>query len=221
MHIVIALTDDNERLLGIVETFLKAQAIRHRYRAKSRTSNFSEGDGSVNVTLLLADSIFVIKPPDVIICLDGGATATEIRRKKWANNPERPVPILELVIPRSVSHIDLCLSSQLSASLRLHTIILSLAQLYNNGDTGKPIVETPSPEEAAKHVAKYLVDLEEPGAEVPEWPLPNIHSIKGVVELVERSSQITQEKFPREGTPPAPSTKRPLVSICHPFRRRF
>lgn len=202
MNIMVVLKEDHERLFGILERYLQHRFHNYRYPAKDRRADESEIEGPLMVTLLSSDSSPIVRPPSVIICLDG-ANSNEIRKKNWATNPDRTVPIIQLAIPRSVGHIEQCVTASLSPTKRLHTIIASLAQI--SPDFGSPLVDsTPRATEAAELVARYLISLEDVNlTEAPEWPLPPIGSVKDVIEY-KIQSQLPQES--NESPPPRPAT---------------
>jgi hypothetical protein len=211
LRVILALKEDNEHLFSLVEKFLKGNYINYYNRIKNRGAGAKEWEGPLKVDVLTTDLSYITPPPDVIVCLDG-ATAADVRRKSWAKNPDRTDPtvtVLRLVIPRSLSHIELCVSPKLSERERLHREAACLLQFH--GIFGRPLLEkTPRPFEAADIVAQYITELE--GAEGrPEWPLPGIGSVK---EVVEYASPQTQDSMgSAASSTKAVSMKRPLVSI--------
>lgn len=212
MHVIIVVKDDDEALFRLLENALQAGKFNFKSPARQKSADFTQVQGRILVTLLSADSTAMTRPPDVIICIDSVGTATDIRKKHWAKNTnrEQPVPLLDLMVPNSVSHIELCLGDDWDDDplRRLHTIITSLSQL--NEKSAWATTDTTHATPAGQLVAQYLLDLQHPGEEVPVWPLPSIHSIKEVVETVEQNTQLTQEKF---STQPTPAPKRLLVTM--------
>jgi hypothetical protein len=97
----------------------------------------------------------IIRPANIIICLDGVQDARQIRLIHWAANPDlEVVPILYLVILRTVGHIERYLST-LNKRERMHTVVASLGHM--GSEIGKPIEEvTPRTLEAARLVAKWF-----------------------------------------------------------------
>lgn len=195
------------RLLGMVEKFLRGKDISYKFPAKGRMSDSSLMAETLTITILSAEETFIMSPPDFIVCLDGTLNASRIRTKRWATNPDRsPIPVFELVVPRSVSHIERYISPALSPKRRMHTLFATLAQVHDY--IGQPMVNSPSAIDAAAMVAEYIIALGED--QLPEWPLPPIGSIKSVIEF---SSQHSQEAMP--SPPPAggfKASKRPLDS---------
>ncbi|KAF2657131.1 hypothetical protein K491DRAFT_691330 [Lophiostoma macrostomum CBS 122681] len=186
MHIVVVVQEDDERLLDMLEKFCQGRLINYIYPAKGRradpsdASENSETEGRVTMTILSVHSSFVVRPPDVIISLNGAETST-IRKKNWAVHPDRRiVPVIHPLVPRSLSHIERHVPTTLGAKRRLHTIFGALSQIHDK--IGRPLVPSPRAPEAAVLVAQYLTcPNNSANGKFPDWPLPSICSIRDVV----------------------------------------
>jgi hypothetical protein len=214
LHVLLVLKEEDDYLFILIEKFLKGRQIKYVNKVNQRESDPNDVEGLIRVTLLTSDSSHIIQPPDVIFSMDG-ATAADVRSKSWAKNPDHIdplVPVLRLVVPRSLSHIELCLSSRLSEKDRLSRIAACLLQF--RGYFGKPLsLETPRALEAADMVEQYIAELE--GTEGrPEWPLPSIGSVKDVVEFETQDSTSSTSSSVQ-----AVSAKRPLVCIYRRFAK--
>ena len=217
-NIVLVLDNDDERVFELLESFFKGRFVNYKFPAKRRSADITNVVGLPLVTILSSDSPYVIQKPTTIICFDY-VNASKIRSQKWAVNSGQ-VPILQLVIPRTVDHIKRCISSSLSQKDRLHTIFATLAQVM--AEVGKPLEDSPRAVEAAELVANWLMVLDKnDGSEQPEWPLPPLHSIKDVIDYapLTQSTQASHEPRSMEhtptptlapGRPQAASSKRPL-----------
>jgi hypothetical protein len=153
---------------------------------RDRQADLTRVEGNLSVTVFASSMSPVIRPVDAIICLDGVQDATQIRQKNWASNPDlEVVPVLHLVISRTVGHIERYLSSSLGRRERIHTILASLASMLE--DLGKPIDEdmlrAPA---AAEQVAEWL---EANQLDRGLWPLGSIGSVKEVIEYQTQMSQ--------------------------------
>jgi hypothetical protein len=185
-HILLVLEQDNDMLFNVIETFCKANFIRYRMPTKGRQADPARIEGSLSITILPSNMSPIIQPADAIICLDGVQDAKQIRQKNWASNPDlEVVPVLHLVISRTVGHIERYLSASLGQRERIHTILASLANMLD--DLGKPIDEdmlrAPA---AAEHVAEWFQsDQSDRGV----WPLGSIGSVKDVIEYQTQMSQ--------------------------------
>jgi hypothetical protein len=106
-------------------------------------------------------------------CLfDGDLDASQIWQKNWATKLET-VPLLHLVIPRTVGHIERHLSSSLSEMERMRTLIASLAQMCDEPEN------TPRPTQAGLMVANWLGEAQ---ADPNLWPLSPVGSLKDITK---------------------------------------
>jgi hypothetical protein len=201
-HIALVTEQDNDALFSILETFCKANLFNFNMPTKRVRASSECSEGNLSITIFPSTASPITRAADLIICLDGVQSATKIRQKNWAI-ASGPVPILHLVLPRSVGHIERYMSSTLDSRERMNTIIASLAQM--RPDIGKPIDEdTPRASTAAKEVANWVMVGEEDSAMT--WPLPSIGSVKAVIEFQTQRSPVSS------GSSVAERTKRPLVS---------
>ncbi|KAF1941056.1 hypothetical protein EJ02DRAFT_455497 [Clathrospora elynae] len=200
-HIVLVTEKDNNALFNILETFCQANYINYVMPTKNRQADLSHAEGNLLVTILPGDASSIIRPPHLIVCLDGVQDATQIRKKAWGKSPGGKVPVIHLVIPRTVGHIERYISPTLDNRKRMHTILASLQHVHH--DIGKPIDEaTPGDTECATCVATWLKEIDKNATLA--WPLPSIGSIKDIIEYQTQMSQTST-------TSPAPErAKRPL-----------
>ncbi|KAF2025509.1 hypothetical protein EK21DRAFT_76254, partial [Setomelanomma holmii] len=199
-HVVLVVEENRDSLFNIIETFCEANFIDYNMPTKGRRADPATVEGSLSVSVLPDNTSPNLRPADVIICLNGVQDATQIRTKNWAANPEvEVVPVLHLVIPRTVGHIERYLSSSLDRRDRIHTILASLGQMRD--ELGKPIDEdTPHALIAAAQVANWLTaSPKDKGV----WPLGSIGSVKDVVEYQTQMSQTSAT------SPPPERAKRP------------
>lgn len=209
-HIVIVTEEDDDALYAILETFCRANKVHFDI---PRRGEFGESKGGMNVSIVPQTGCPIMRFSDIIICLDGIQDATEIRERFWAQSTERAfVPIIHLVIPRTVGHIERYVSPNLGPVERMHTILASLAHMRE--DIGKPIVET-TPRDAvcAALICAWLKDTSEDSEF--DWPIPSIGSIKDVIEYQ------TQQSQPLVNSPVPERVKRPLVSIVTKAHRNL
>jgi hypothetical protein len=195
-HILLVTQDDDDNLYRIIERFCKGLCLRYNMPTRGRQA-WGQTDGNLLVTVFPSTSSPIVQAADVIICLDGAQSAANIRQKNWAANPNlEVVPVLHLVIPRTVGHFDRYLAPSLGDRDRMHTIVATLAQMKH--DLGKPIDDdTEGAPEAAEYVAKWL---EETGEDRGPWPLRSIGSVKDVIEFQTQDSRTS---------PPSPAIERP------------
>ena len=214
--IVLVTEQDDDQLFHILEMFCKTNRVNYSLPTKGRHAESSVFQGNLSVTIFPSHASPITRSPDLIICLDGVQQAASIRRRNWAGiSSLHPAPILHLVIPRTVGHIERYISPTLNKRERIHTTLASLAQM--RGDMGKAIVEgTPRAQTSAAMVAGWFTYVPEwfrkPSKE-SSWPLPSIGSIKEVIEF---QSQVSQT----EASSPMPErNKRSLVSTLRAIER--
>ena len=203
-HVVLVTERDHDPLFNILETFCKAKMVDYNMPTKGRRADPATVEGTLLITIFPSKESPIIQAPDLIICLDGVQEASQIRRKNWARSSNKDiVPVLHLVTPRTVGHIERYISPALDIREHMHTTLASLAQIRL--ELGRPIDdETPRAPVAAMQVGNWLTANK--GDEGLSWPLPSIGSVKDVIEYQTQMSQVSD-------TPPAPErTKRPLVS---------
>lgn len=201
VHLLLVAENKRQRLLDIIEKFLRGVQVDYDYPAKGSKADSESVRGSLKVTILDKDYPAAAPPASAIICLDGCLSAAQIRQKGWGNASGFILPILYLVIPRASEHIDRCLSVQLDPSKRLHALVTCIAQL--RGEMGRELFPTPPPQEAGQQVADFLISKDPDVTD--EWPLPSIGSVHDLVAYVEPQSQTASNS-------PRPNSKRPLVS---------
>jgi hypothetical protein len=203
MHVILVLEKDDARMIDLVENFMRGKFIDFKCPTRGHQANAARVEGNVVVTILPRDSTPIVRPPHLIICLNGHVDAGEIRKKNWAANPDLTVvPLLHLVIPRTVDHIVRYASPTLGHRQRLHTIFATLAQLHAQGEIGRAMSHTLMPSEAADEIVQFLTPREDGGSPV-EWPLPSIGSIKDVIEFQSQQSMVSPPRA-------ASAAKRPL-----------
>ncbi|KAJ4293670.1 hypothetical protein N0V90_008954 [Kalmusia sp. IMI 367209] len=224
LHAIIVIeNEDNKRLFQITESFLRGKHFNFESPITGQTASAINNEGRLRITILSSTSSHIVRPADLIVCLDGSLEAAKIWTKSWARKPdESHVRCLHLVIPLAIGHIERCLSPNLDARKKLHTITATLAQFNKKKEIGKAVDRTtPRTNEAATNVVRFLFPLpEEPS--LSEWPLPGIGSIKKVVEF-------QSQKVPDIAASPISASnaasKRPLVldddRVDPPKRMRF
>jgi hypothetical protein len=197
-HVVLVTEKDDDALFQILETFCEAKNINYDMPTRGHQTNPTEAEGNLRVTIIPNNASPIIHPADLIF-----QDATQIRTKNWGRSSDREVvPVIHLVIPRTVGHIERYIAPSLGPVERMHTILASLAHV--RPDIGKAIDEnTPRDTVCASLVAEWLMDTTE-GAEL-SWPIPSIGSIKDVIEYQMQLSQ------PLANSPMPERTKRPLV----------
>jgi hypothetical protein len=205
MRVLLVLDRDDARMFDIVENFMRGRFVNFKSPTRGHQADPERVVGNLMVTIVPRNSSPIVNPPQLIICLDGNVEAGQIRKKNWAANPDMAViPLLHLVIPRTVDHIVRYTAPALDDRKRLHTVFATLAQLHAQGEIGRAMSHIPQTAEAADEIALFLASVPGRDASPVEWPLPSIGSIKDVVEYQSLQSQEILASPPRG--------KRPLVA---------
>jgi hypothetical protein len=204
MHVVLLLDQDHNALFNIVKTFLVAGGYNFKMPTKSYQSTVSL-DG-LFITVFPKTVTPVLPVVNLIICLDGVQNAAQARQRK-APAAGKIIPVLHLVIPRTVGHIERYILPATERRTRIETILAGLARTQARNEVGNAIdIDTPSAREAAQMITLWLFPEED--HESTEWPLPSIGSAKSLIEW-----DATQQSVRSAASSPAPErTKRPLVS---------
>jgi hypothetical protein len=207
IHVVLLLEQDNEALFSILRTFFAATS--HNYTMPTKGYQANTFEDALTISIFPATASPILRPADLIICLDGVLHAATIRQSSWAVAPGKTVPVLHLVIPQTVGHIERYISPGLDRRNRIDATLVALSQIQGRHEIGKPIdIDSPSATEAAHEVAAWLIAGDDP--ERLEWPLPTVGSLKPIME------HSTQQPAVSAPSSPVPErAKRPLVS---PFK---
>ena len=204
LHIVLLLNHGNVTLSNILRTFLQASG--HNYSILHPRHDSNASSDALKVTVFPSTTSPVIRPVDVIICLDVVQHAAQIRQNNWATAGGRNPPVLHLVIPHSVGHIERYLRENSTKERRTEMTLVGLTQFQDRHEIGNRIdIDTPDAVQSAKLIASWLMPDDE--QEQPEWPLPCIGSLVDYLEV-----QGTQQSVKTTASSPVPErAKRPLV----------
>ncbi|KAJ8113503.1 hypothetical protein OPT61_g4378 [Boeremia exigua] len=203
MHIVLLLDQDDDALFNVLRTFFGAAAHNYSMPTKHHQSNAS--NDTLTITVFPRTASPLIQRVDLVICLDGVQSATQIRQSSWAATQGQVLPVLHLVIPQTIGHIERYLQPSLSKRPRIETILTALGQIEERNEIGNQIdIDTPNAAEAARLVASWLTPDDD--QDNTEWPLPSVGSMSNFIVY-----NVTQQSVRSTASPPAPErAKRPL-----------
>ncbi|KAH6638767.1 hypothetical protein C7974DRAFT_448460 [Boeremia exigua] len=203
MHVVLLLDQADTALINILRTFLEAAAHNYHMPLEGYTSNVS--DDTLRITVIPRTPSLLLQRADLAICLNGVQSASNIRQNDWARESGNIMPVLHLVIPRTIGHIERYFPPNVSESHRIVEILTALGQLEESGEIGNQIdIDTPDAVEAATLVASWLTSGD--GQASTEWPLPSIGSSSEFLDF-----GATQQSTRSTASSPVPErTKRPL-----------
>ena len=204
LHIVLLLDHGNVRLSNILHTFL--QAAGHNFSILNPRHESKASGDALRITVFPSTISPVIRPVDLIICLDVVQNAAQIRQNNWAVAGGRNASVLHLIIPHSVGHIERYLRENSTRERRTEMISVGLTQFLDRQEIGNRIdIDTPNAVQSAKLIASWLMPDDE--QESLKWPLPSIGSLVDYLEV-----QGTQQSLKSMASSPVPErAKRPLV----------
>lgn len=207
LHVVLLLDQDVNALSNIIQTFLVARGYNFKMPTKGFQSTVSPD--SLFITVFPKTATLVLPVVNLIICLDGMQSAAQARQRRVPASG-RIIPVLHLVIPQTVGHIERYVLPTTERRTRIETILAGLARTQTLDEIGNAIdIDTPNAGQAAQMVASWL--FPEGGEENTEWPLPSIGTARSIIELVATQQPVRSAA----SSPAADRTKRPLVSIYH------
>ncbi|KAJ4988587.1 hypothetical protein SVAN01_05878 [Stagonosporopsis vannaccii] len=204
MHIVLLLDHDNSALINILRTFLAAAAHNYEIPTKGLQSNAS--NDTLKITVLPSNVSSIIQPASLVVCLNGVQSAIQIRQRDWAIASGKAIPVLHLVIPQTIGHIERYLPTDKPRMSCIEMIFTVLGQIEARNEVGNAIyIDTPSAVEAAQSVASWLSHDDDQQDSI-EWPLPSIGNAPDFMDF-----DATQQSVKSIASSPAPErTKRPL-----------
>ena len=197
----IALVTESAKLLNMLEIFLRGSGYGHRRLDQEASQNSASSNTSPIIILVeMGAEDNLASTTDVVIALENMSaqqhkdTLSELRKSTRGgeplNTPRRSM-LLTLVPPRTVEHIERCLSPSLEGTARLRAVLNTTRKLRN--DAGKLEENQIPPKEAATVAADYLTNL---NAGLP-WPLTGLSDLNEIDSQTESEvGQSTGDKRP-------------------------
>jgi hypothetical protein len=218
LHIILVIDEQNNaRLFSILESFLRGVNFSFDSPSTGQSNTAKKEPYQekklLKITILPSNASPILREAHLIVCLDGKPNVTKLRKKPWALKADRSnVPCLQMVIPRTVGHIERYLSAKLDTKRRLDTIITTLSQFVTQGSVGCAVDNAPPRSYEvtyADEIVRFLLPSQDESA-LSEWPLAPLGNIKDDIEYQSQQSQDTlQAASPRPG--PNAAGKRPLI----------
>ena len=162
----IAIVAQPGRIMDILETFL--QGIEVAYLRPDATSPVggSEAHGTLTVMPLATDVEPVqTRAVDLVIAMDNSVRHDTSLIRHLRKGQSTWAPFVTLVIPRSVEHVERCLSPTLSDRALTRALVSGVYQFRN--EAGKLVDGQHRPKDSATALARYLTSADHD----PEWPL--------------------------------------------------
>ena len=190
MHVILFVQDP--RLLEILDIFLTGINIQHQLVSESQETPAS----GFHVTILPASqTVGDLRKADLVVLLEGAFQIHQNSLKPLRSDENgRRCPLLTLVIPESVEHIERAMQShhtQLAMEEKL-SILVDTLTIYRN-DAGLKPNHALDPRQTATAVAAYLAPEEQDSDE--DWPLDDLADVNIQFSL---NSQTTSTDEPLE-----------------------
>ncbi|KAI6894518.1 hypothetical protein KC355_g20635, partial [Hortaea werneckii] len=186
----IAIVTRSERLLQILATFLTGINVPHRFSHDITGSNISNDHEGLMVTLAAVGGEGGIgrpSPADMVMTLEPSISEDNSTVKVFAPNTGHESIFITLVVPGSMEHIDMSVSSTLASPLRLRAL-MSGAWEYRN-EAGRLAEGNLTPDTVGSLIAQYMSAQEEQR----QWPLVNLEPLPDLDSQTESDLQHTSE----------------------------
>lgn len=239
----IAILAEAQPLLDLLEKFLRAMKIKF-HRPDNRAKSPVRLETPCDVTLLPTGrrgTPYVVSNATAVIIMDGSFNPNHDHVRSFRSHlvwEDQLAPAIHLVIPNSTEHIIRCLPKDIDDPVLRQKLLISFVAQARH-EAGKLPAGYPSPAEAAKKVAQFLLktrdkwddgdlDSGNPNADEeeedtsPVWPLPLLGEVAGISELMDSQvsggsvlSSQTHDGSIQVQSEQTQSQKRGLVSSRH------
>ncbi|KAK5119879.1 hypothetical protein LTR85_007205 [Meristemomyces frigidus] len=206
----VAILAQPSRVVDMLGTFLTGITVPHRRLADiTETSLASDHDGLMITLVSIDDKIRDSQPSpaDFVIAMDPAVTEDCMPIKAFMQMGDRRPPLITLVVPGTVEHVEYSISSSLAGGARLRTLVSGIYQHRN--DAGKLEDDQLAPDMAAEAVAQYLAAQDERG----EWPLATLGTLADLDSQTE--SDLEPASMGSNGSGPAGIS---TTGVKRPFR---
>lgn len=173
------------RAIDILETFLRGIRVSYHRPGATTSGHQSESQGNLKVSLLASGTAMATEPADLVIAMDNSVkyTSEQIRNLRQVGN--KWAPVVTLIVPHSVEHIERCLSPTLSDRARTRALVAGIQQFRNEAgraQDGQDVLK-----DTASLLAQYLTHAEMH----LEWPLPALANLEDLDSQTESEVDIT------------------------------
>ena len=219
----IAIVAHGDRLLDIIETFLKAMRVAYSRPNISIESDPKNTEGRVHINLFPSGEKELVEPvkaTSLVLAFDCSFSAKDpqvmaLRTQKL--NTGQLTPVVHLLVYASSEHIERCMPDHITGVERLKVMVNYVTQAREVA--GELLPTEAKPAAAAEEVAAFV----EAGGLEDQWTLPCIRPIEIKYDVVEASQDQTSTTQSDSQTTREDSIlsqgirKRSSVSRAHPF----
>jgi hypothetical protein len=187
------------RMLEILEALLMWHDFVYNRADKSGyTGNISGGPMKISL-IPTQGEILGFDPPSIVIAFDSTYASFPFLKDLRTDPtfPNRPVPLLSLIITNSIEHLEKCFDRNIEPIERKIKLVSCLTQIGDG--VGKLSSEYHGPPIAAKAVAEYLIN----GAIESTWPLPPMPDIEDLDLNIESSQPEPPKEEPSGSVMPS------------------
>ena len=178
------------RIVQLVSTFLTGINVRHRRMGHVAESSINSDHEGLMVTLASDEEEVAgseLSPADLIIALSPSVGEECAPIQAFSRDAGRASPLITLVIPGSIEHIDQSVSATLAPQARLRALISGV--WHYRKDAGKLIDEYIAPDAVGSTIAEYIAAQNDRGV----WPVGDLEPLVGVESQTESDLEHTSE----------------------------
>jgi hypothetical protein len=176
------------RVVDMLETFLQGKQIPYR-RLGATTPKIFEGQGNTKAILLdTSTAVPESESADLVIAMENIVRHDTPQIRALRRKGGRWVPFVSLIVPRTVEHIERCLSPELSDRALSRALVSGIFQFRN--DAGRLEEGQQPPKDTAIALAQYLTSADENAA----WPIAPLTLLQDLGSQTE--SDIHPEESP-------------------------
>ena len=196
-NVTIAVVALPGKVIDMLGTLLQGQQIPYR-RLGGDSPAIAEGEGSAKAILLPLDASIQVprtEKADLVIGMENLVRHDDPSVRSLRQRGDSWAPFVSLVVPRTVEHIERCLSPDLSDRAKSRALVSGIFQYRN--DAGRLEDSQQSSKDIAKAVAEYLAG----GGENSIWPIAQL-------SLLQDLGSQTESEIGTDGATPAPTSNK-------------
>ena len=184
LHIV--LVAQLGRIVDILETFLRGIRVPYSRTGAAKVYNSPAAKGDIRVTLLSADvETQDVGAANLVIAMDNSIKHDTRQIRSLRQRNDKWSPLVTLVIPYSVEHVDRCLSKDLSDRARCRALIGGMHKYRS--EAGKIEEDQLSPRNTGVALAQYLTSTD---GNI-EWPLVDLTDLEDLDSQTDSEIELT------------------------------
>lgn len=215
LHLALLVTPG--RFAGILQNFL--QGIEIMYNVVDGENNVINSSSTATILWSTVEGGVEILSLDMIVVLDGNMpTQTVTRAQRMLSRDQILLPTINIVIPRSIEHVERCLPSTMSEAERLHVLVSTIT--FERTAAGWQHGGTEDLRKKASDIICWILNPAE-----SDWPFYGLPEIQLLEPLYSQStSENEDDGLQTDGTQVngdrVNSVKRPLLDVDLPVAKK-